>query len=344
MTLRFKSALLLAACVCATSGAWAQAVPPRTETSPRFLFIRGTVRLAENESGVSSVKVDLKRFTGETVSSLFTRSNGDFEFGGLGRGSYILMIEASGFEPVQEQIELTSTSRSGVQLYLRKLPPRPGTREHTVSVREYSLPRKARDAFRKGLETSQQRRDPRASLPHFQRAVAEFPAYYEAYYQMGLVYLDLGEPQKAEEALRTSLALSKESFADPYFALASLHSTAGKHAEAEKLCRQGLKIDDAWQGHFELARALLALDRVTEAEVSIAAAKARRADYAPMHLLSANIHIRTKNYPALLEDLDAYLKLDPDGPASAGARQMRDQIARALQQQPPPKAPPPPHL
>jgi hypothetical protein len=341
MALPFKTALLVVGWLCAAALAWPQATPPRTETSPRFLFIRGTVRLAENEAGVSSIKVDLKRFTGETVSTLFTRSNGDFEFGGLGRGSYILTIEAPGFEPVQEQIELASTSRSGVQLYLRKLPPQPGTREHSVSVREYTLPRKARDAFRKGIETSQQRRDPRASLPHFQRAVAEYPSYYEAYYQMGLIYLDLGEPQKAEEALRMSVALSKETFADPYFALASLHSTGGKHAEAERLCRQGLKIDDAWQGHFELARALFALDRVAEAEASIVAAKARRADYAPMYLLSANIHIRTKNYPALLEDLDAYLKLDPDGPVSAGARQMREQVARALQQQPAPKVPPP---
>ena len=347
MRSRSRMAILLGGWVCAAWATWGQATPPRTTPSTRVLFIRGTVRLAENETAVNLVKVDLKRFTGETVSTLFTRSNGDFEFSGLGRGNYILVVDAPGYEPVQEPVDLVSTPRSGIQLYLKKLPGTPGSRDHKVSVRELTLPRKAREAYRKGLESAQEKRNLRGSLPHFQRAIAELPTYYEAYYQMGLVFLDLGEQAQAETALRKALELSERGFADPFFALASMFSTTGKPAEAEALCREGLKLDDlSWQGHFELARALFALNRVEEAEQSVQAARMRRGDFAPMYLLSANIHIRTKNYPALLEDLDTYLKLDPSGPASAGARELREQVARALKQPPQPfKTPPPPlHL
>ena len=148
-----KAALFLAGWVCIAGTAWPQATPPRTESAPRVYFIRGTVRHAETSVAMNMVKVDLKRFTGETIATRFTRTTGDFEFAGLSRGSYILVVEAAGYETLQESVELISGPRSGIQLFLRKLPPTdPQSNRHVVSVRELSLPRKAREAYLKGVE------------------------------------------------------------------------------------------------------------------------------------------------------------------------------------------------
>jgi len=40
--------------------------------------------------------------------------------------------------------------------------------------------------------------------------------------------------------------------------------------------------------------------------------------------LLADIHSREEDYPSLVNDLDEYLKLAPDGPASARAKALRE--------------------
>ena len=79
-----------------------------------------------------------------------------------------------------------------------------------------------------------------------------------------------------------------------------------------------------------MARALLEMDRTDEAEKSINESIKRKRDYAPAYLLRANIYIRKRNYSALIRDLDQFLKLDPNGPLSADARETRDQVQRRL--------------
>jgi hypothetical protein len=51
------------------------------------------------------------------------------------------------------------------------------------------------------------------------------------------------------------------------------------------------------------------------------------------HLLLAQIDRRQNNSAAMVEELDAYLRIEPDGPRSAGVRAVRDEAARALAQE-----------
>jgi len=48
-------------------------------------------------------------------------------------------------------------------------------------------------------------------------------------------------------------------------------------------------------------------------------------------LLLADIHIALRNAPALLDDLNAYLKLAPNGPSAVQVRERRDQLQQRLQ-------------
>lgn len=341
MNRRAAYLFLLGVSLLGESPGWAQRRPVGGETTPRMFSIRGTLRLGANERGADMVKVELRRFTGETVATIFTRTNGEFEFSGLTSGSYILAVEEHDFEPIREFVEIHNTSRAGIQLYLNKrLTPAVGEPGSVVSARELALPRKARSAYQKGMERLYDKKDLEGSLVHFRRALEELPGYYEAYHQMGVAYLDLGRYEEAEQAFRKAIELSEYRFADPHFALSSILSTTQKFAEAEGVVRRGLSLSpNAWQGHYELGRVLLGMNRADDAEKSAQEARTLKADFPPLYLLMANIHIRKKNHVALLDDLDEYLKLDPNGPASANARQMRDTVRGALEQAQ--KTPPP---
>jgi hypothetical protein len=73
-------------------------------------------------------------------------------------------------------------------------------------------------------------------------------------------------------------------------------------------------------------------------------ARSKKADDPQVHLVLANIHIRKRNYTSLLEDLDTYLKLDPNGAMAAQARDLRSKVQEGLAkaQNTPAQAPPKP--
>lgn len=325
---------------------WSQIRQPATTPVPRMFSIRGSLRSNEDNHPLEMIRVELRRTTGETVSITFTRSNGEFEFTGLSNGIYAIVVEERGYEPVRENVEVFNIGRSGVFIFLRRpLEVASRAQEHTVSVRELGIPRKARDAMQKGMERLYEKQDFKGSLAHFQRAVAEFPAYYEAYHQMGMAYLRLEQSAEAEQALRKSIELSENHYAQAHFLLANILSTSQRFAEAEVLARRGLELDgNAWQGHYELARALLGLNQADAAEKSAQVAHTRKPDFPPIHLVLANIHIRKHDYPAVLQDVEAYLALEPTGPMSDQARQTQEKVQRLLAHAPasPPAVPPKP--
>jgi hypothetical protein len=55
-------------------------------------------------------------------------------------------------------------------------------------------------------------------------------------------------------------------------------------------------------------------------------------DNSATYLILANIHINRRDYQSLKKDLDAYLKLVPNGPEAEQARKMRDDLQAAAQQ------------
>jgi len=201
---------------------------------------------------------------------------------------------------------------------------------YLVSVRELSIPRKALHDFQKGAEILA-KEDATGSLPYFQRAVAEFPGFYEAYYKMGVANLKLWRVADAEQAYRRSIELSGGQYAQSLLGLGVLLNYQEKFTEAEGVTRKGLDLDPtSWAGHYSLGWALFGLNRLEEAEKSVREALRWKTDCAEAQLLLADIHGREKDYSALLKDLDEYLKLDRDSPTSARARALRETAQRAL--------------
>ncbi len=202
--------------------------------------------------------------------------------------------------------------------------------KYAVSVRELSIPSKALRAYEQGALLLL-RNDAAGSLPHFQRAVEEFAGYYEAYYEMGVANLKLLRTVEAEQAFRKSIDLSGGQYARSVLALGAVLDYREQFAEAEKVVRKGLDLDPAsWSGHYYLARALYGLNRLEEAEKSVREAIRQKANSVEALRLLADIHCAEKDYRALLNDLDIYLKIDPDSPSAIRARALRDVAERML--------------
>jgi tetratricopeptide (TPR) repeat protein len=198
-----------------------------------------------------------------------------------------------------------------------------------VSVRELRIPAKAHHEFQQGVNLLE-KRDPGSSLPHFQRAISEYADYYEAYYKMGVAELKLWRTTEAEQAFRQSIELSQGQYAEPLLALCAVLGYRGKFIEAEEVSRRGLELDPTiWSGYYSRAWALFNLDRLEEAEKSLREALRLKSDSPEVYLLLADVHHRQHDYRAVLDDLNEYLKLEPDNLVNNGVRSLRDQAERS---------------
>jgi tetratricopeptide (TPR) repeat protein len=201
----------------------------------------------------------------------------------------------------------------------------------TVSVRQLSIPEKARQAFNKGTERLAAK-DWVGCIPEFQKAIKAFDDLYEAYYKIGIARLELRQSEEAEAAFRKAIEFSEGHYAPPLFGLGLVLSNTGQYEDAEAAVRAGLNIEPMDSaGHFTMAWVLYMAQRTAEAENSAREAVRRNPNFAMAHLLLAQIHRRQDKLPALVEDLNTFLRLDPDGPRSTGARAARDEAQRALE-------------
>lgn len=295
------------------------------------LYIRGNVR-AEPNRYVEDVRVDLKRETGQVLHSVYTRFNGQFEFFGLSVGIYVLEIEVDGFQPVRQVVAVDSPPGvNGVTLMLRPTGGKAGGATGRISTRELAIPARALAHFNQGEEQLRQKKNPGGAVSDLKEAVKIFPDYFEAHHLLGVAYMEMGKTKEAEEALRKSIEVSKESYGPAFAGLAALLSDQQKFAEAEPLARNAVERQErAWQGHFEMGRALLGLERAGEAEPSARRAVEINPGLTNGFLLLAKIHQALGNYPAMLSDLDEFLRREPKSPRSSELRKTRAQLAKAL--------------
>jgi len=332
---RLVRSAALAAIACAI--AWpAAAQIPSTDIggggiSRRGRYVvSGTVREADGERPLESVEVVLRTLSTGNAASTFTNSNGNFAFSDVPAGTYYLVVEEEGYEPVQEEVNFTNRPPIAIQLSLKRAATYTGPKigsGPTVSAREFSIPRRAREAMERGLTLMNQKADFKGGVEQFQRAVREYPQYYEAFMHMGIAYMKMGDAAKSEQALRTSIDVSQRKYVDALFSLAAVYSSEKRFSEAEALAREAVKVDpDSSKAHQELARALHGLDQSAAAEAGALEAARIQADDPQTYLLLANIHLKMRSYPALIRDLDTYLQLSPNGPEADQARRMREQI------------------
>ena len=291
--------------------------------------ISGTVLLEADKRPATQVAVSLKSRAAGIFRSVLTDLEGHFKVQNLPRGTYDIAVDEEGYEAAQTSAQLDGPSAKLV-VYLKS---RPGTilpGRYLVSVRELKIPGKAQGEFQKGLERLQ-RNDPAGSLSHFTKATQSFPGYFEAYYHLGLAEATLGHNNEALTAFQTSIDLSGGRYAPAEFGYGYLLCQEGKPGEAEIVIRRGLEMEYAGpEGYVVLSEALMRLNRLDEAEKSAREALLRNAGFAGAYLALADLAERRGDFSVEIQELDTYLKLQPNGPGNEQARHAREAAARRL--------------
>jgi Tfp pilus assembly protein PilF/5-hydroxyisourate hydrolase-like protein (transthyretin family) len=298
--------------------------------------ISGTVLYQADNKPAQYVKVELRTSSGQLIDTYMTGSDGKWSTPAIPTGQYVITIEVEGYKPVRQNEELLGYPPLLTYIALVALP---GNKASTpaaaagpvVSARELGLPQEAQDALHQGTEALFQKHTAAASLPFFQKVLVMAPDFYEAAYYQGVALMELGRKKEAEDAYKMAALLSDDKFPDADFALAALLTDQQQYADAEKLVRAGLQMaPDAWNGRVELARVLLATGRLADAELSAIEVRKAKPDFPRIYLLLANIHQKQGKNEAVLDDLNTYLKMFPNGAYAGQAKAMKEQTEKAL--------------
>jgi tetratricopeptide (TPR) repeat protein len=291
--------------------------------------ISGTVLLEADKRPASQVAVSLKSRAAGIVRSVLTDLEGHFKVRNLPHGTYDIAVDEQGYEAAQTSAELSGPS-SNLVMYLKSKSGSIRRDEYTVSVGELKIPGKAKEELRKGLERVA-KNDTAGGLRHFIKATQTFPGYFEAYYRLGVADMTLGRTDEALKAFQTAIDLSGGRYALAEFGYGYLLCQQGKPAEAEKIIRRGLEVEDASpEGYVILGETLKQLNRLDEAEKSAQEALLRNANYPGAYLVLSDVAESRRDYQAEVRYLDTYLKLRPNGPANEQVRQVRAAAQRML--------------
>jgi tetratricopeptide (TPR) repeat protein len=200
----------------------------------------------------------------------------------------------------------------------------------TVSVRQLRIPDRAKFAFNKGTQKLTAK-DYSGSIAEFRKAIAAYDDFYEAYYKIGIANLEMQASEAAEAAFRKSIALSESKYSPSLFGMGLALASQKQFADAETYVRTGLQLEPtSSSGLLALGWVLYSAQRVVEAEKAAREAILYNPNLAIAHLLLAQIHRGQNNSAAMVDDLDAYLRLEPDGARSRALRSSRDAAQRSL--------------
>jgi tetratricopeptide (TPR) repeat protein len=305
------------------------APPARAQAGGSALLegqISGTVLLKANNRPASQVAVKLKSHAAGIFRSILTDLEGHFEVKSLPPSTYEIVVDEPGYEPAQTSAQLDGSTTKLV-LYLKPASAAPVSRDrYTVSARELRIPGKAQHEFEKGMGNLA-KRDLAGSVSHFAKAAEAFPEYYEAYYHMGVAETGLGRRDEARQAFQRAIDLSGGKYAWAEFGIGYLLYLEGKPEEAVNIVRKGLEVDgNSTDGYLILGMAQLRLDRPGEAEQSAREALLRNPNFARAYLVLADVYARRHEYRTQLQDLETYLRLEPNGAEGERVRQVREVV------------------
>jgi hypothetical protein len=302
-------------------------------TTMSLVTVSGTVFSASTDRPLAQVSVKFCDSAGNMIQESSTNESGEFSFRNIMRNTYILTLSATGYESQDVHLDLSFTSDRGVSIFLK--PASSNSSESTsassISAHEMSMPQRARDLVASGMKKVYQDKDPKGGLIDLDQATEIAPGYYEAYYQIAMAQLASNNNNDAEKAFRKSIEISGDKFGEAEVGLGTMMLNKGDNGGGETAIRRGIELSpNFWFGYYELGRALLNENDVSNAEKAGLQARSLAPNSPLVYRLLANVHLSEKNYPALLQDLDAYIKLDPSSPAGVRAKQLRAQVAEKV--------------
>jgi tetratricopeptide (TPR) repeat protein len=285
--------------------------------------VSGTVQDTQN-NGLKDVRVELSDANGAMVGSAYTNPSGHFEFTRLAPGTYTV-VATSGLQQASERVDATNFSNS-VNVRMQGVgKPADGVAGNSISIAQYRIPPKAREAYRKAHEAVEKGKTEDAHK-HLAKALELCPNYADALTLRAVLELNQRNSQSAIADLDKAIQ-ADGSYAMAYLVMGSALNMESKFDEAIRSLQRGQTLaPNYWQGYFELGKSYIGkADYPAALRQFDRAQSLAPADYPLISLLRAHALLAMKQFPEAMTALQAYLQKDPQGPNSEQAHKMLEQ-------------------
>src|SRR3989454_9115785 len=181
-----------------------------------------------------------------------------------------------------------------------------------IDVRQLSIPKKARNEYEKASRDFQSGKM-QSGIEHLQNVLKIAPNFYAAHFQLGLHYAPFDQAQ-AEKALIRAAELNPR-VADPLVVLGFLYLQTSRLNEAIEVLDRAVELDPASaRPLYYLGSGLYEAGQMTRAENVLKKSLSLDPTIHPVRLILVNIYLKGNKPAEALQELEAYLKEEPQLP------------------------------
>lgn len=236
-------------------------------------------------------------------------ADGTFEFNDLRRGTYTIMVHV-GTDSFSDQV-MVMLPREQVQVQFPKFASANPGGSGTVSVAELQIPDKAKEELDKANKSLAQG-DLKEAEEHVNKSLEAAPRYARAMTVQAAIMLIKKDYPSALQLLNTSAEIDASNQMTHIERAAALNALGRSH-EAQLAAEQSLRLGDLWQGHLELAKALIGQKMYRQALTELNEAQgSTQNSVADLFLMRASVLFHLRDYDQAQVNLDAFEKLSPN--------------------------------
>jgi tetratricopeptide (TPR) repeat protein len=177
-----------------------------------------------------------------------------------------------------------------------------------------------------------QEKNVEGALEDFEKAYQQAPKFYEALFQTGMAMLSMGKGAEAEAQFRKSLEISDNKFAGANVALGVLLFDRNDLEGAAAYFQHALELrPSAWIASYKMGEIAYRHGDLVQAERWAKQAKQSENESTMMDQLLLEIHVKQKNYPAAIQDIDAYLENDLLSETADRMRELQEKLKSQIE-------------
>ena len=291
--------------------------------------IRGRLLLPGGGYVNANVKVTLQTMR-DVIVTIYTDSQGQFEFSELIPGSYQIEVDPTdreNFDVSSEAVQVFRGAPSVVAFTLKaraKSVVKPASRTVSLSELTRDVPSKAKKEFEKASNAAE-RGLAEEAISHLRKAIEIHPGFAIAYNDLGVQLLSLGRLNEAREALQRALELDSNSF-NSALNLGIVYVHLHQFPHANEVLKKALALapnSAAARLYAGLAHKGLGNSQLAERELKIAH-DLGGVKYALALFYLGQLHLGHGNRSLALQYFEQYLT---DVPDAVNADQVRQLIA-----------------
>jgi Flp pilus assembly protein TadD len=293
--------------------------------------ISGEVRFVDRSMPNERLQVSLL-LHGALTNMTYCDAEGGFSFHNLQPGPYTVEIEAQGFAPVHEQVNVDPATMptSFVRLVLhptanekRDSPPDrpPGGNRDLVDVADFAkkFPPGVLKEFDAGRKADE-RGDAAAAMAHYRAALRLAPGFYPAHNSIGTLYMRKGEWDAAEREFREVIEQDHNN-AQAYFGLGNVLYITRRNEEAKRPIEEGLRREpSSAKGHYLMGSVLVQLGELPAGEAQLKTARELDPGMPQVLIALATLKLQTGKDSEAIALFESFLRQFPNDPVAPKVR------------------------